>query len=319
MATQNIKTQIALKYNTYNYWTGQGSTYTPLKGEVCFCYGGAENGDQRVRFKVGDGNKKFSELEWGFALASDVYSWAKQSETNFIAWLEEKYPIPSLPNFTYVDYANAQNLTDNQKRQARQNIGAGTSSFSGNYADLTGKPELPVITNSELTIEKDNWTMTLSSKELEFLNAITGQYAIINHEGLKIDSSSCGAQYTLYGQTGITYSPLSNTSYTYTYPTKSGTIALTKDIPSFTASPDCGNGSVYIGAKGSVLIQGMGAAQVTTNMDGSIINVYVPEGGSSGSGGSLPPCSASDNGKFLRVVNGAPAWVAIPSAESSTF
>jgi hypothetical protein len=52
---------------------------------------------------------------------------------------------------------------------------------------------LPVITNNELTIEKDNWAMTLSSRELEFLNAITGQYAIVNYEGLKIDSSSCGA------------------------------------------------------------------------------------------------------------------------------
>lgn len=40
-----------------------------------------------------------------------------------------------------------QTLTDEQKAQARTNIGAGTSSFSGSYNDLTDKPEgytLPV-------------------------------------------------------------------------------------------------------------------------------------------------------------------------------
>lgn len=37
----------------------------------------------------------------------------------------------------------AQELNDAQKEQARKNIGAGTSSFSGSYDDLTGKPTIP--------------------------------------------------------------------------------------------------------------------------------------------------------------------------------
>ena len=36
-----------------------------------------------------------------------------------------------------------QTLTDSQKQQARENIGAGTSSFSGSYNDLTNKPTIP--------------------------------------------------------------------------------------------------------------------------------------------------------------------------------
>lgn len=36
-----------------------------------------------------------------------------------------------------------QSLTDEQKAQARTNIGAGTSSFSGSYNDLTNKPTIP--------------------------------------------------------------------------------------------------------------------------------------------------------------------------------
>ena len=39
-----------------------------------------------------------------------------------------------------VNYTSLQNLTDAQKRRARTNIGAGTSSFSGNYNDLINKP-----------------------------------------------------------------------------------------------------------------------------------------------------------------------------------
>jgi hypothetical protein len=43
-----------------------------------------------------------------------------------------------------------QGLSDEEKLNARNNIGAGTSSFSGAYSDLTGKPTIPTKT-SELT------------------------------------------------------------------------------------------------------------------------------------------------------------------------
>ena len=41
-----------------------------------------------------------------------------------------------------VKYTASQNLTAAQKQQARTNIGAGTSSFSGNYNDLANKPTI---------------------------------------------------------------------------------------------------------------------------------------------------------------------------------
>ena len=50
----------------------------------------------------------------------------------------------------------AQTLTDAQKSQARSNIGAGTSSFSGNYNDLSNKPTIPsAANNGTLTIQKN--------------------------------------------------------------------------------------------------------------------------------------------------------------------
>lgn len=58
------------------------------------------------------------------------------------------YPVTSVDGATGTVTTNAvkttaQTLTDAQKQQARTNIGAGTSSFSGSYNDLTNKPTIP--------------------------------------------------------------------------------------------------------------------------------------------------------------------------------
>lgn len=37
------------------------------------------------------------------------------------------------------------------------------------------------------------------------------------------------------------------------------------------------------------------------------------------SGGGTPGISAADEGKFLRVVEGKPAWSAVPNAEGASF
>jgi hypothetical protein len=47
-----------------------------------------------------------------------------------------------LPDMNYVSYDDAQTLTDDQMAQARENIGAGTSNFSGSYTELTDKPTI---------------------------------------------------------------------------------------------------------------------------------------------------------------------------------
>lgn len=48
----------------------------------------------------------------------------------------------------------AQSLTDEQKTQARENIGAGTSSFSGSYNDLTSKPTIPTQVTIDSTLKQ---------------------------------------------------------------------------------------------------------------------------------------------------------------------
>ena len=51
----------------------------------------------------------------------------------------------------FVSYTDAQDLTDKQKAQARANIGAGASGFSGSYTDLTQKPILNTANETSQT------------------------------------------------------------------------------------------------------------------------------------------------------------------------
>ena len=73
-----------------------------------------------------------------------------------------------------------QSLSDAQKTQARTNIGAGTSSFSGDYGDLSNKPTIPTKT-SDLT----NDSGFLTSVPVDSVNGKTG--------AVKLAASDVGA------------------------------------------------------------------------------------------------------------------------------
>lgn len=64
--------------------------------------------------------------------------------------------LGSVGNFLAVSTVANQGLTDAQKANARTNIGAGASSFSGDYNDLTNKP---TIGNASLVIKKNGTTV----------------------------------------------------------------------------------------------------------------------------------------------------------------
>ena len=85
MATKELQTRIALKYDSYSAWTtAPGKDLVLLAGELGICHISDANQNSNVvptvLFKVGDGTKTFEQLPWASAKAADVYSWAKASE-----------------------------------------------------------------------------------------------------------------------------------------------------------------------------------------------------------------------------------------------
>lgn len=85
--------------------------------------------------------------------AADVYSWAKASTKP--SYTASEVGLGNVGNYKAVSVVANQGLTDTEKANARANIGAGTSSFSGNYNDLSNKPTIPTVNNATLTIQKN--------------------------------------------------------------------------------------------------------------------------------------------------------------------
>lgn len=93
---------------------------------------------------------------------------------------ESSAPVKSVDGETGAVVTNAikttqQNLTDAQKTQARINIGAGTSSFDGNYNSLSNKPPIPSKTSQ---LNNDSGFITSESAPVKSVNSKTGDVVL---------------------------------------------------------------------------------------------------------------------------------------------
>lgn len=81
MATKNFNARISLKYDSYANWIANDPVL--LVGEVAIAtIPTKKDGIEQVPavvMKVGDGTKKYSELQFVSGLAADIYDWAKAS------------------------------------------------------------------------------------------------------------------------------------------------------------------------------------------------------------------------------------------------
>ena len=89
---------------------------------------------------------------------------------------ESSAPVKSVDGETGAVVTNAikttqQSLSDAQKTQARINIGAGTSSFDGNYNSLSGKPTIPSKTSQ---LNNDSGFITSENVPVKSVNGKTG-------------------------------------------------------------------------------------------------------------------------------------------------
>lgn len=94
--SKTITSRLKLKYDVLEHWTAVGDTFVPLRGEMCVVEvpsedtSGTATNPPTIVFKVGDGTLKFKDLPWCSGYAADVYSWAKKSEADFIAWAKQQ-------------------------------------------------------------------------------------------------------------------------------------------------------------------------------------------------------------------------------------
>lgn len=106
-------------------------------------------------FKEGSGNiipagsniYKTADGKWDILAGTPVSGIKGNAESTYRDGLvnitPENIGLGNVGNFKAVSTVVSQGLSDTEKSNARANIGAGTSSFSGNYNDLTNKPTIP--------------------------------------------------------------------------------------------------------------------------------------------------------------------------------
>lgn len=95
----------------------------------------------------------------GYITNAGVTGVKGNSETNYrtgnVNITASNIGLGNVGNFKAVSTVASQGLTDTEKSNARANIGAGTSNFSGSYNDLSNKPTIPTVNNGTLTIQKN--------------------------------------------------------------------------------------------------------------------------------------------------------------------
>lgn len=195
--------------------------------------------------------------------AKDVYSWAKASTKP--TYTASEVGLGNVGNYKAVSTVANQGLTDTEKSNSRANIGAGTSNFSGAYADLSGKPTVPSktsqLTNDSgfVTTDTKNTAGSTDTNSKIFLVGATSQAA--NPQTYSHDTAYVGTDGCLYsGGTKVLTShqdisgKADKTATVSTVTWDSTNKKLTKTI----------NGSTTDVVTGATILGGLTKAQVTT-------------------------------------------------------
>ena len=198
-------------------------------------------------------------------------------------------PVKSVDGATGDVVTNAvktttQALTDAQKQQARNNIGAGTSNFSGSYDDLSNKPTIP-----------DPYTLPVAtSTTLGGVKPVAKTSDMTQSVG--VDAN--GALYTVPGGGGTGSGDMLKSVYD----------PQNKSTDIFKYANDAANArQAKILVDGILEGDGAGNISAAETVQTELLDVEV-----------LPTVTTADNGKILKVTNGA--WVAQqPTTEAWTF
>lgn len=143
--------------NALGYEPPEANTWRPMAYDL-----DTDDNTKSLSADLGPQIKKMIEDKLG---KNDISDWAKaKTKPNYTA---SEVGLGDVGNYKAVSTVASQGLTDIEKLNARINIGAGTSSFDGNYNSLSNKPNIPTKT-SQLTNDSgykttdNNTTYTLT-------------------------------------------------------------------------------------------------------------------------------------------------------------
>ena len=173
----------------------------------------------------------------------------------------------------------AQTLTDAQKAQARTNIGAGTSSFSGAYDDLTGKPTIPSKT-SELDNDSGFITNAALAPYAKTVDVPTKTSQLNNDSGF-VDAAGASAA-----------APVQSVN------AKTGAVVLTQD--------DVGNGTTYVRTHND--FTDAAKQQINTNKDNIVMldsDMEAAQGDNTTLKGNVTTLTTALQSKQDNIVGGA--------------
>lgn len=193
-------------------------------------------------------------------------------------------PVQSVDGQTGEVVTNAvktttQTLTDAQKAQARTNIGAGTSSFSGAYDDLTGKPTIPSKT-SELDNDSGFITNAALAPYAKTADVPTKTSQLNNDSGF-VDAAGASAA-----------APVQSVN------AKTGAVVLTQD--------DVGDGTTYVRTHND--FTDAAKQQINTNKDNIVMldsDMEAAQGDITTLKGNVTTLTTSLQSKQDNIVGGA--------------
>lgn len=235
MAEKILKTRIQLRYDTLANWT----TNDPVlkAGEIAVVQIATKNiANQQmppIMFKVGDGEKKFSELGWTSGLAADVYDWAKAANK---------------PSYSYSEISGTPTIptVGNGKITITQN-GAEMGSFTVNQSGAT-------------TIEVKDTADTDTQYQL-----------VLSGHTLKLQSKAKGGAWADVSGQSFTL-PDNNTTYTFAEGTANGAFTVTPSGGTAQSIKIHGLGTAAYKAEGDFDAKGAAAGVLGISSDAASAN-----------------------------------------------
>ena len=173
---KQLPAKILLRSKYLSDWTA--SSYVLGSGEVGICTVPADTslGETQPTYlmKVGDGTRTWNDLPYVTALAGDVYAWAKAATKptytadeieNLAGYVNAKIPTDILKY-------NTQTLTDDQKTQARTNIGITDTNIA--TWDAATQTFIAEFSQSDTDTE-----VNMSTSLTDLKNAINNGYQVL--------------------------------------------------------------------------------------------------------------------------------------------